>query len=121
MRKDDAFVGDRDDIVVERPGADRRRRLLDEQGAGGIEAVAARDRLARGAGLAGGKAAAVDAVDEDFDSRRIVARGDAHMVRRTFVAEAGDRRMDDECRVRKAQAQLRLGRRCLVAPVRHCA
>ena len=47
MREQHALVGDRDDVIVERAGGDRRFGLLDEQGALGIEPVQPGDRLRR--------------------------------------------------------------------------
>ena len=47
VREQHMFVGDRDDIVVERAGGDRLVRLADEDRAFGIEAMVPRDRLAR--------------------------------------------------------------------------
>ena len=58
VREQDMLVGDRDDVVVEGAGGDRRFGLADEQGARRIEPVQPRDRAAGLAMLADGKGAA---------------------------------------------------------------
>ena len=45
MREQDALVGDRDDVIVERARGDGRLGLLGEDDPFGVESVKSRDRL----------------------------------------------------------------------------
>jgi len=120
MREQHPAIGDCYHVVVEGAGGDRLLGLLDEQGAGRIELVVARHRLARLDMLAGGEGAAGDAIDEYLHPWRAMLRGEPHMVRRAFVPERGrDRRVHRERRVGEGEAELGEGVGPFVAAVGH--
>ena len=75
----------------------------------GIEPVQPRDGLRRLDMLARREGAAGHAIDEHFDARLAVRRGQPHVIGRAFVAERGrDRRVDLEMRlVAEGEQQLR--------------
>ena len=117
VAKKHAAVAHRDHVVVEHAGVDRVRMLLRENGAGRVEAMVPRDRLARFPRLprrilarttdrriVGGAA-----VDEELDAGRPSGAGEARVVRRAFVAELrcrGQRVMHHErARVGEDRAQ----------------
>src|SRR3546814_12189597 len=79
----------RDDIVVERARRDRLLGLLRKQRPCGIDTVAARDRGACLAVLAGREGAARDAVDEHLHPPRVVARGEPPELGRGSCRESG--------------------------------
>jgi hypothetical protein len=107
----DTAVGDRHHIIVKRARRDRLFRLGGEQGAPGIEAVQPGDRAARLDMLAGGKGAAADAVDEDLDAGRAVARRKAHMVGGALVPERRRHRRVDGEMPRIGEGETKLGKR----------
>jgi hypothetical protein len=115
------LVGDGDDIVVEGAGGDRLLRLGDEQDVVGAQPVEPGDGSAGLTVLAGGEGAAGNAVDEDLDARRVVRRGQPHVVGGTLVAErGGDGGVDREVTVvGEGDAQLRERVGPFVAAMRH--
>ena len=116
----DRSVGDGDDIVVERARGDRDVGLADEQRAVGVKAVQTGDRLRRLARLSGGKGATRLAIDEQFEPRRIMARGQAHVIGRAFVTKGrGHGGVKPEMIVGEGDRQLRHRVGPFMAAMRH--
>ncbi len=104
MSEQYSLVGDRDHVIVEGARGDRFVRLGDEQGALGVEVVAAGDRLARLDMLAGREGPAGDAVDEDLDPGLTMRSAKPHVVGCALVAEGGrDGTVNGEVLVREGK------------------
>ena len=121
MREQDAPVGDRDHIIVERPRGDRFLALRGEDGARRIEPMKPRHRLRRFEMLAGRKWAPGHAIDEHFDPRRAMPARQPHVVGRALVAISGGHRGMDRERLAVGEGEPQLGqrRRPFVAAMRH--
>ena len=89
MGEKHAFIGDSDDIIVERSCGDGGRVLLDKDAMLGVEPMKASDSAAGLDMLASGICAARLAIDKDFDALCSMPFAQAHVIGRSLIAESG--------------------------------
>ena len=120
VREQDALVRDRDHVIVEGPGRDRRLGLLGEQSPRGVKPVQPRNRLRRLDMLPRRESAADHAVNEDLQPRHAVPGGKPHVVGRAFIAERRrNRSVDGKGLPGERDFELSERRRPFMASVRH--